>query len=71
MLTTAALNSRHEAPVHDTYEVEIARLARVNPEVLDVQQESGLSKDDMQASMAELNLLREKVSVCVFVRLCG
>lgn len=52
---------RLEPPVHDSYETEIARLARVHPEVLEVQQKSGLNKEDMQASLAQLKLLREKV----------
>lgn len=53
---------RLEPPAHDSsYETEIARLARVNPEVLEIQQRSGLNKEDMKASMAQLKLLREKV----------
>lgn len=43
--------------------MEIARLARVSPEILDVQQKAGLSRDDMQASMAQLKALREKVNL--------
>ncbi|CAN0031183.1 unnamed protein product, partial [Ectocarpus sp. 12 AP-2014] len=59
--TIKTLRLKLEPPAHDSYETEIARLARVNPEVLDIQQKSGLSKEDMEASMAQLKLLREKV----------
>ncbi|CBN74184.1 hypothetical protein Esi_0013_0105 [Ectocarpus siliculosus] len=58
--TIKTLRLKLEPPAHDSYETEIARLARVNPEVLDIQQKSGLSKEDMEASMAQLKLLREK-----------
>lgn len=53
---------RCDAPKHDTYEMEIARLARVSPEVLDVQKKAGLSEEDMKASLAELKVLRARVS---------
>lgn len=59
--THPALHHRLEPQTNDTYEMEIARLARVNPEILEIQQKSGLNKEDMQASMAQLKLLREKV----------
>eukprot|EP00903_Cladosiphon_okamuranus_P008227 g7920.t1 len=49
-----------ETPANDSYETEIARLARSNPEVLEIQQRSGLTREDMEASMAQLKLLREK-----------
>ncbi|CAB1111317.1 unnamed protein product [Ectocarpus sp. CCAP 1310/34] len=58
--TIKTLRLKLEPPAHDSYETEIARLARVNPEVLDIQQKSGLSKEDMEASMVQLKLLREK-----------
>lgn len=57
--------NRLEPPANDPYETEIARLARVNPEVLEIQQKSGLSREDMEASMAQLRLLQEKVHVCI------
>lgn len=64
-LTNIAAHFTHvhrlEPPAHDSYETEIARLARVNPEVLEIQQKSGLNREDMEASMAQLKLLREKV----------
>lgn len=53
---------RLEPPGNDSYETEIARLARANPEVLEIQQRSGLNREDMEACMAQLKLLREKVS---------
>lgn len=53
--------------MHDAYEVEIARLGRVSPEVLQVQHKAGLTKEDMKASMTELRLLREKVSTTRWV----
>lgn len=56
---------RLEPPAHDSYEMEIARLARANPEILEIQQKSGLNREDMQASMAQLKLLREKVHSAV------
>ena len=37
----------------------------MNPEVLEIQQKSGLSREDMEASMAQLRLLQEKVHVCI------
>lgn len=52
---------RHEAPKIDSYEAEMAQLARFSPEVVDVQKKSGLSRDDMEASIGQLKLLREKV----------
>lgn len=56
-----ALVHRLEPSAQDSYETEIARLARATPEVLEIQQKSGLDKEDMAASMAQLKLLREKV----------
>ncbi|CAM9509981.1 unnamed protein product, partial [Hapterophycus canaliculatus] len=58
--TIKNLRQTLKPPVNDSYETEIARFARVNPEVLEVQQRSGLNEEDMQASMAQLLLLREK-----------
>lgn len=42
--------------------MEIGRLARVSPNMVDFQDKSGLGKDDMQASLAQLKVLREKES---------
>lgn len=44
----------------------MGRLARVSPEVIDCQHKSGLSRDDMQASLAKLKALREKASASIF-----
>ena len=55
------MSRRQEAPAKDLYETEIARFARTTPKVLAKQNTSGLSKDDMLTSMAQLKLLREKV----------
>lgn len=64
-LTTAddecSCSCRHEAPKIDSYEAEMAQLARFSPEVVDVQKRSGLGRDDMEASIGQLKLLREKV----------
>lgn len=51
---------RQESQENDIYEMEIARLARASPDMVGFREKSGLEKDDMQASLAELKALREK-----------
>lgn len=60
LMTNNVWRQRQESQANDTYETEIARLARVSPDMVGFREKSGLDKDDMQASLAELKALREK-----------
>ena len=43
----------------------MAQLARFSPAVVEVQQKAGLDREDMEATMGELKLLREKVRTVI------